>query len=82
LLSQQVENLRLQYSLVGRQLDNSMATLNSFRMSDDIRYRPILDMDTIPESYRKAGYGGVDRYSDLAGFINSDLLISYVPGSM
>ena len=28
LLSQQVENLRLQYSLVGRQLDNSMETLN------------------------------------------------------
>lgn len=77
LLGQQVENLRLQYSLVGRQLDNSMATLNSFRLSDDIRYRPILDMDTIPESYRKAGYGGVNRYSDLAGFINSDLLISY-----
>ena len=77
ILSQQVENLKLQYSLVGRQLDNSMATLNSFRLSDDIRYRPILDMDTIPESYRKAGYGGVDRYRDLTGFTNSDLLISY-----
>jgi murein DD-endopeptidase MepM/ murein hydrolase activator NlpD len=77
MLSQQVDNLRLQYTLVGRQLDNSMSRLNSFRLSDDIRYRPILDMDSIPESYRKAGYGGVDRYSDLAGFINSDLLISY-----
>jgi murein DD-endopeptidase MepM/ murein hydrolase activator NlpD len=77
LLAQQVENLKLQYSIVGRQLDNSMATLNSFRMSDDIRYRPILDMDTIPESFRKAGYGGVDRYSDLTGFINTDILISY-----
>ena len=77
ILSQQVENLKLQYSLIGRQLDNSMAKLNSFRLSDDIRYRPILDMDTIPESYRKAGYGGVDRYRDLTGFINSELLISY-----
>jgi len=77
ILSQQVENLKLQYSLIGRQLDNSISMLNSLRLSDDIRYRPILDMDTIPESYRKAGYGGVDRYRDLAGFINSDLLISY-----
>lgn len=76
LLSQQIENLRLQYSLVGRQLDNSMSRLNSFRLSDDIRYRPILDMDTIPESFRKAGYGGVNRYSDLTGYINSDLLVS------
>ena len=77
MLTQQVDNLRLQYTLIGKQLDNSMSMLNSYRLSDDIRYRPILDMDTIPESYRKAGYGGVDRYSDLVGFINSDLLISY-----
>jgi len=77
MLSQQVENLKLQYSLVGRQLDNSTASLNSFRLSDDIRYRPILDMDSIPESYRKAGYGGVDRFRDLKGYVNSDLIISY-----
>ncbi len=34
-------------------------------------------MDSIPESYRKAGYGGVDRFRDLNGYMNSDLLISY-----
>ena len=77
LLSRQVENLKLQYSLIGRQLDNSVASLGSFRLSDDIRYRPILDMDSIPESYRKAGYGGVDRHRDLNGYMNSNLLISY-----
>jgi len=77
LLSQQVENLKLQYSLIGRQLDNTMASLNSLRLSDDIRFRPILDMDSIPGSIRKAGYGGVDRFRDLAGYMNSDLLISY-----
>ena len=45
-----------------------MAYLNGFRLSDEIRYRPILDMDSIPESFRKAGYGGVDRFSDLKGY--------------
>jgi len=69
--------MKLQYSLIGRQLDNSVSTLNSFRLSDDIRYRPILDMDTISESFRKGGYGGVDRFRDLSGYLNSDLLISY-----
>jgi len=78
LLTMQLENLKLQYSLVGRQLDNSVALLNSFRLSDDRRYRPILDMDSVPESYRKAGYGGVDRFRDLTGYMNSDLLISYM----
>ena len=34
-------------------------------------------MDTIPGSYRKAGFGGVDRFRDLKGYQNSDLLISY-----
>ena len=34
-------------------------------------------MDSVPESYRKAGYGGVDRFRDLTGYMNSDLLISY-----
>jgi murein DD-endopeptidase MepM/ murein hydrolase activator NlpD len=77
LLTMQLEDLKLQYSLIGRQLDNSTASLNSLRLSDDRRYRPILDMDSVPESYRKAGYGGVDRYRDLTGYKNSDLLISY-----
>lgn len=77
ILSQQIENMKLQYSLIGRQLDNSIASLNSLRLSDDMRYRPILNMDSIPESYRKAGFGGVDRFRELAGYINSGILISY-----
>ena len=76
-LSGQIENLKLQYSLIGRELDNSIATLNSLRLSDDKRYRPILDMDSVPESYRKAGFGGIDRYNDLAGYINSDILKAF-----
>lgn len=77
LLTQQIENLRLQYTLLGRELDNSIESLNSFRLSDDKRYRPILDMDSIPETFRKAGSGGIDRYSELTGYLNSELLISY-----
>jgi murein DD-endopeptidase MepM/ murein hydrolase activator NlpD len=77
LLTMQLENIKLQYSIIGRQLDNSVASLNSFRLSDDRRYRPVLDMDSVPESYRRAGTGGVDKFRDLTGYMNSDLLISY-----
>lgn len=77
LLTQQIENLKLQYTLIGRELDNSLASLNSFRLSDDKRYRPILDMDSVPQTYRKAGSGGIDRYSDLSGYQNSEMLIAY-----
>jgi murein DD-endopeptidase MepM/ murein hydrolase activator NlpD len=77
LLTQQIENMKLQYELAGRELDNSMATLTSLRLSDDRRYRPILGMDTVPDTYRKAGFGGVDRFKDLTGYNNSGLLISF-----
>ena len=76
-LSHQVEELKLQYSLAGREIDHSISILNSLRLSDDKRYRPILDMDSIPQSFRQAGYGGVDRFSDLTGYMNSGLLLSY-----
>jgi murein DD-endopeptidase MepM/ murein hydrolase activator NlpD len=76
LLKQQIGNMKLQFSLMERQLDNSMEALNGLRLSDDNRYRPILDMDSIPDSYRKGGFGGVDRFSDLSSYANSDLLIS------
>lgn len=75
LLSQQIENIKLQISLVDRQLNNSLASIADLRQSDDRRYRPILDMENIPESYRQAGYGGVDRFTDLTGYQNSDILI-------
>lgn len=76
LLLKEVEGLKLKYTLISRQLDNSIESLNSFRLSDDKRYRPILDMESIPESYWQAGYGGVDRFRSLTGYMNSDLLIS------
>ena len=78
LLSQQLDGIKLNYSLIAKQLDNSMSRLNDFRLYDDTRYRPILGMDSLPETYRRVGVGGVDRYRNLAGFMNSGILISYM----
>jgi len=76
-LNQQLERIKLNYSLVAKQMDNSMDRLEDFRMSDDLRYRPMLDMDSVPETYRRVGVGGVDRYRNLYGFLNSGMMISY-----
>ncbi len=75
-LRQELDNLKLQYSLLSRQMDNSLTTLKSLRLSDDIRYRPVLGMDNIPESFRNPGIGGVDRNEDIYGYENSGLMIS------
>jgi len=76
-LTQKIEDLKLEYSLMGRQLDNSLSILHKLKISDEHSYRPILDMDSVSESYRTGGYGGTDRFSDLKGYKNSDLLIDY-----
>jgi len=77
LLTREIENLKLQYALIGHQLESSSAALNSLRLSDDKRYRPVLDMDSIQQSYRTAGFGGVDRFSDLTGYKYSDIIVSF-----
>jgi len=77
LLSQEIESIKLQYSLMGREIDNSVRILDDLQQSDGNRYRPILDMDTIPSSVRNMGFGGVKRYEELEGYDNSGLMISY-----
>ncbi|NLV19168.1 MAG: peptidoglycan DD-metalloendopeptidase family protein [Bacteroidetes bacterium] len=74
LLNQQLEDIRLHYSMVQRELDVAYANLEDIRMSDEIRYRPVLAMDSLPGSIRNPGYGGVDRYRTLDGYIYSDLM--------
>lgn len=78
MLLQQLDNMKLQYSLLNREMDHSLATLASIEQSDDKRYRPILEMEGLPEEYRKGAVGGVERYSEMKGFRNSDMLISYL----
>jgi murein DD-endopeptidase MepM/ murein hydrolase activator NlpD len=43
---------------------------------DDNIYRVIFEADPIPATVRQAGYGGVDRYENLSGYNNSELVIN------
>jgi hypothetical protein len=74
-LSQKIENLKLKYSIMGMNIDNSLKSLDDIELSDGNRYRPVLDMDSIPASMRNMGSGGVERYEELEGYYNSDLML-------
>ncbi|HBC78128.1 MAG TPA: peptidase M23 [Bacteroidales bacterium] len=76
-LSQEIENLKLKYSIMGMKIDNALNTLDDLELSDGNRYRPVLDMDSIPVSIRNMGTGGVERYEDLVGYSNSGLMLTY-----
>jgi murein DD-endopeptidase MepM/ murein hydrolase activator NlpD len=77
MLSQEIEHLKLKYSMMGREIENSMKIIGGLELSDGNRYRPVLDMDSVSVSIRKMGTGGTIRYEDLDGYENSDLMISY-----
>ena len=75
-LMQEIEILKLDLMMIDREMDKTFDRLNDFRLSDDRRYRPVLDMDTLPGSFRQPAFGGIERYRELTGLINSSLLIS------
>ncbi|MCX6333203.1 MAG: M23 family metallopeptidase [Bacteroidia bacterium] len=76
LLNQQIDNIKLEYSIANRELDLSMRAIKSLKMSDEIRYRPVLKMDSIPWSIRNPGFGGTERFRDLDGYKFSYLMKS------
>ena len=75
-LGQEIENLKLKYSIMGMTIDNSLKTLDDLELSDGNRYRPVLDMDSIPGSMRNMGSGGNERYEELDGYYNSGLMLT------
>ena len=75
-LGQQISDLKFRYSLANKELDNTMAMINDLKMSDEVRYRPILAMPNVPESFRNPGFGGIDRFRDLNGYPTTELMKS------
>ena len=67
-LTQEIDALKLKYSILDRKFVDSYNSLNYLRQSDEIRFRPVLNMDSVPLSYRNPGFGGVDRYREFTGF--------------
>ena len=76
MLKRELDKLTLEYELMYKDLVQLAAVLENIKDRDDNIYRVIFEADPIPNSIRKAGIGGVNRYKDLEGFDNSDLLIS------
>jgi hypothetical protein len=77
LLRQEIDDIKLNYSLLSRDIDNSDKLLDNLELSDGNCYRPVLDMDPIPGSVRNMGIGGVNRYEELEGYENSRLMLTY-----
>ena len=76
ILNREIKQLISQYRLVQDKLQQVELVLDDIHQRDDNIYRVIFEADPIPTSIRKAGYGGVNRYKDLEGYNNSELIIA------
>ncbi len=75
-LNREIEILTSQYESMGNKLNQVELVLDDLQNRDDNIYRVIFEAEPIPKSIRKAGYGGVNRYQNLKGYSNSELIIN------
>lgn len=75
-LERELAQYKLQTQIMNSRLDKMQMLLDELADRDDNIYRVTFEAEPIPKSIRQAGYGGVDRYAELEGYNNSQLLIS------
>src|SRR5690606_2531145 len=75
LLQREVAQMKLQYNIMQERMKQVDAALENMQHRDDNIYRVIFEADPISSDIRKAGFGGVNRYENLAHFSNSNLMI-------
>ncbi len=68
------QQLATQYKILNNRFDLVEKTLEDLQKRDDNIYRVIFEAEPIPPSVRSAGFGGTNRYIDLQGYKNSELV--------
>ena len=74
-LTRELANMQLQYGILNRKMTDVEKVLTEVEERDDNIYRLYFEANPIPDEQRLVGFGGVNRYRDLEGYENSDLII-------
>ena len=69
------ENLKLNYSLLDKKMEQIEDVLSEIGERDNNVYRLYFEVNPIPNEQRLAGFGGINRYKMLEGFNNSEMII-------
>ncbi len=70
----ELENLKLHYELLSKRMQETSKVLTDLQERDNYIYRTYFEATPIPDEQRKAGFGGVNRYKNLEGFDNSEMI--------
>lgn len=76
ILTSELENMKINYKLLNKKVDVMEEALSAIEERDNNIYRVYFNSQPISDEERKAGFGGVNRYKDLEGFNNSELVIN------
>lgn len=74
-LQRELNNMKINYDLMSRKMDQAETVLSGIQQRDDKLYRVYFEAEPIPDAIRKSGFGGVNRYNNLEGFDNSSLVV-------
>lgn len=79
--AREIEYLRLEYQILEDRLNDMEAVTDELEQRDNDIYRVIFEADPVPSSVRKSGFSSSDRYEDLIGYKNSDVVM-HVAGKL
>ena len=74
-LKQENAHMLSQYSILNKKLDQLATVLGDVQHRDDNIYRVVFEAEPIAKEIRSAGFGGINRYKELEGYNNSELII-------
>ncbi|HIB37575.1 M23 family metallopeptidase [Mesonia sp.] len=74
-MRRELQNMELQYEVLNKKMTQAQKVLAEVQNRDNNIYRVYFEANPIPEEQRKAGFGGINRYKDLEGYDNSELIM-------
>ena len=76
LQAREIDNLKLNFSILNKKMDQVDGVVEDIEDRDNNLYRVYFNTSAIPDSVRKAGLPGINRYKTLEGYDNSQLVIN------
>ena len=76
MLKRENQQMRSQYKLLSRRLDEALDVMADVRERDANLYRVILQADPISAAVWNAGTDNVSRYQDLMNLSDADLVVA------
>ena len=73
--AREISNYKFQFDLLNKKIEQLNIVLEDIELRDNNVYRVLFETNPISSEVRKAGFGGVNRYENLEGFDNCNLVI-------